>query len=218
MGKVLQDVKDIRALYTRAFLRCPILSRYSKCAHPFEVAKKDNKPVGEAALAIDPDAPLQGATLGQRIRAAYLRAGMNRSTFARALDVHYTSVFGWEKDENAPNTANLERIAEVTGRALEELLGRDSRVVREPGIAYPALAEFIALRTAQGKPLAPGRLNEISGYRWKSGKPTVQSYAFLDAALDSVLPPEVARAQAEVTNAATQRALARGGRPLQRKS
>mgnify|MGYP007071640206 CR=1 FL=1 len=88
----------------------------------------------------DPLAPLVGATLGQRIKSAYILAGFNRSTFRNALGVAYTTIIGWESGENHPTTENLLAIADVTGRTLGEITG-ETRVVR--GHARPEVNAFL---------------------------------------------------------------------------
>lgn len=169
-----------------------------------------------AALQIDVNAPLQGATMGQRIQAARLRAGLNKTQFGKLVDVSAPTIDAWEADKKEIRLSNLERVAEVTGFSVEELRGAEARVVRDDETPA-ALLEFAEQRKAQGRPISDERLATLSGYRWKGGAPTAQTFAFFDAALDSMLPEDVARAQAEKTASATASALARGARPLVKK-
>ena len=54
----------------------------------------------------------RGDSLGQRIRQAYVDAGLNRSQFQRALGVAYSTVLMWERDRTQPNADNLRLISE----------------------------------------------------------------------------------------------------------
>lgn len=75
---------------------------------------------------------LEGRTVGERIRSAYILAGYNRSSFARRIDVHNTTIFSWEKGQKQISDANLEAVASATGYSENELRGR------EPSAAPPA--------------------------------------------------------------------------------
>lgn len=69
----------------------------------------------------DRTAPLQGSTVGERIKAAYLRAGLKRAAFARMVDVSYPTVENWEHGRTKPQADNLQRIADVTGFSASEI-------------------------------------------------------------------------------------------------
>lgn len=81
------------------------------------------------------------ATLGARIRAAYLGRGLNRSEFQRALGVAYTTILHWERDEVKPQHDHLEAIAAVTGVPVEQLVGAPGR---DPSATRKAVEAFLA--------------------------------------------------------------------------
>lgn len=48
---------------------------------------------------------------------------MNRAQFQRAIGVAYSTVVNWERGVTRPNAHHLERIAQVTGVPLGEIMG-----------------------------------------------------------------------------------------------
>lgn len=66
-------------------------------------------------------------TMGDRIRKAYLDAGMNRAEFARRLGVQYHQVAGWEEGRQ-PKPDRLNQIAEVLGKSMEWLMRGEERL------------------------------------------------------------------------------------------
>lgn len=70
-------------------------------------------------------------TLGARIRAARLQAGMTQAALARAIGTTERNIVRWETSKNQPRTQSLVAIARATGVDLEELLPSDDD--EEPG-------------------------------------------------------------------------------------
>lgn len=64
-------------------------------------------------------------TIGDRIVAAYTAAGLNRNQFTKALGTTYSNVMRWEKNETKPGTEYAQKIAEICGRSVGWLLGRE---------------------------------------------------------------------------------------------
>jgi transcriptional regulator with XRE-family HTH domain len=80
-------------------------------------------------------------TVGQRIRAAYLAKGLNRSKLQRAIGAAYTTILAWERDEAVPGTEYLNALSVVLGVSPSWILGEESPVT-EP--QYKAWALFLA--------------------------------------------------------------------------
>lgn len=82
---------------------------------------------------------------GGPIRAAYVRAGMNRSQFQRAIGVAYSTILNWERGRTRPNAHHLQLISQVTGTPVSRLLGTVERTAEpaEPP-SYPSLGQFLA--------------------------------------------------------------------------
>lgn len=133
-------------------------------------------------------AKLEGDTLGQRIVSAYERARMNRSDLSRAIDVHYTTIIGWEKNHKTPKYENLKKIAKATGVTLGALEGIEDLPDAKPVTAGgDALEEFLAGpigRTAT--PRERQWLQEMDNY---DGRATVATYQVTLVGLRSTLAP-----------------------------
>lgn len=159
----------------------------------------------------DAGAPLTGATVGDRIRNAYMRAGLNRSQLQRAMDVSYTTIIAWEKNTKDIRGSNLQRLSDVTGFSVDAILGR-SQVEQPP--AYPALEEF--LRSKKGAPYTDDELARLRAYRSSTGVPTTTTFYQYLAAIRSEdpFPEETARVNAEALESAKRRGL----KPLGRKN
>ena len=72
------------------------------------------------------------STTGEKLKAVRLQKGWSQARVAKALDEKYTtSVSRWETGRARPNTRQLERLSEVFGCELKELMGSD-------GAANPA--------------------------------------------------------------------------------
>lgn len=108
--------------------------------------------------------------LGDRIRAAYQGAGLNRSQFVRALGVAYSTVLHWEHGRTRPNTDNLRRISEITGLPMSALLG--SEKTEQP--SREALVRFLG--TTLGRSCTGGERTFLSGLDFGGTEPTLESY------------------------------------------
>lgn len=125
-----------------------------------------------------------GSTLGQRIRAAYIGAGLNRSQFSRMMDVHYTTVISWEKDKTRPRADSLRMIAEITNTPVAALLdGQPTRAA-----STPALAAF--LKTPQGRSVSDDELRMLQSMRAYGGRFTELTYQTMLMAIRQSMEPE----------------------------
>lgn len=57
----------------------------------------------------------------RRLWAAYLRAGFNRASFARAIDMAYHTVDAWDRGAATPDLHHFARAAHVVGYTMDEL-------------------------------------------------------------------------------------------------
>jgi transcriptional regulator with XRE-family HTH domain len=144
-------------------------------------------------------------TIGQRIRAAYLRRGYNRSTFARAIDVHYTNVSAWETGKQRPSATNARLISNILDVPEAELYGYTEAVPD-----YPAFHEWMA--SPESREATPEQVAALQRQRWPH-KPTVLTYHYMFQALRAQLPPDKAAKAAETTQAARSEAVRVGGAP-----
>jgi transcriptional regulator with XRE-family HTH domain len=134
-----------------------ILRLMNAALHDLAVAKGDEP---------DRSAPLQGATIGQRIKAAYLRAGLKRAKFARLCDVSYQTVINWENGSSEPKLENLMRVAEVTGFPVEQFTTAPS-----PGGMPAALRRALEIYKRAGD-LTPSQIARIAALDFRGGPPT----------------------------------------------
>ena len=96
-----------------------------------------------------PEPTLQTArTVGERIRAAYLAKGMNRSQLQRALGVAYTTLRAWERDESSPSFENLNALSALLEISVSELAGEERP--RRPEPTTEAWLAFLETRAGQG--------------------------------------------------------------------
>lgn len=114
---------------------------------------------------------LVGGTVGERIRGAYMRAGMNRSQFARLLDVAYTTVNDWEKKDRTPQANTLERIAEILHVSIDELMGTTDQAPHTQAV----LSEFLASPQAEG--ISDGERRTLESMRFYDMSPDLAMYA-----------------------------------------
>ncbi len=112
--------------------------------------------------------------LGDRIRAAYEAAGLNRSQFVRALGVAYSTVLHWEKGRTRPNADNLRRISEVTGLAGASLLRTEALAPGKAPAARSALMRFLA--TPMGRACSGEERTFLSNLDFAPAQPTLESY------------------------------------------
>lgn len=110
---------------------------------------------------------------GGPIRAAYRRAGMNRSQFQRAIGVAYSTILNWERGRTRPNADHLEVISKVTGVPAHELLGGE-RVTIGAAPRYPALDDFMS--TTAGRSMSPNERRTVENIVFHELVPTVATY------------------------------------------
>jgi len=118
------------------------------------------------------------STVGQRIRAAYLHRGLNRSQLQRALGVAYTTILSWERDEAVPNTENLNGLSVLLGVTTSWILGEPEggAVVTEP--QYRAWGLF--LQSAEGKGMSQEERETLGSMRFADKiEPTPELYRAL---------------------------------------
>lgn len=112
---------------------------------------------------------------GGPIRAAYVRAGMNRSQFQRAIGVAYSTILNWERGRTRPNAHHLQLISQVTGTPVSRLLGsveRTSEPTEPP--SYPALGQFLA--SALGSRLTDSERRTLEGMVFHGIVPSVATF------------------------------------------
>ena len=63
--------------------------------------------------------------LGERIANARIRLGLSRQDLAKLMDVSYSLVSKWERNERTPSTEDLPRLARVLKVSVEYLLSTD---------------------------------------------------------------------------------------------
>ncbi|NCQ60120.1 MAG: helix-turn-helix transcriptional regulator [Myxococcales bacterium] len=128
----------------------------------------------------------RGDSLGQRIRQAYVDAGLNRSQFQRALGVAYSTVLMWERDRTQPNADNLRLISEITGKPVDVLLAPSSQKPSQldGGRRYAdVLTRFLA--SAAGRSATEHERHTLESILFHHMKPTPQALAMMLAALRS---------------------------------
>lgn len=104
-------------------------------------------------------------SVGGRIKAAYVEAGMNRSQFARQLEVAYTTVYNWELGKKSPRSKSLQAIEALTGVSVSALLGKPDMPVGPD--AWPAFAT-----SPQGTSLTPEERGILLSIDWHTVIPT----------------------------------------------
>ncbi len=118
-------------------------------------------------------------TVGERIRAAYLAKGMNRSQFQRAIGAAYTTVLAWERDESAISSEYLRAASVVTGVPTSILLGEDELMTESQ---YAAWGRF--LETAEGKSMNRAERVALGSMRFEADdEPSLERYRALLVAL-----------------------------------
>lgn len=148
-------------------------------------------------------------TIGRRIRSVYLRKGYNRNTFAKALDVHYTTLDAWERGTQIPRRENVALAAELLGVPEAELYG-----YVEPMPEYAAYKEWAA--SPEGQFAKPEIKTYMAMQRWPK-EPTALTYHYMFHALLAQVSPENAARAAETTEQARENGIAAGGKPRTKK-
>lgn len=124
-------------------------------------------------------------TPGERIRAAYLAKGFNRSKFQRALGVAYTTILAWERDESLPQPENLRALSVVLGLPQSVLLGEDEPMTES---TYREWGAF--LETPEGKSMVRSERIALGSIRFDDSDPaSVERYKALLVALRGSRPP-----------------------------
>ena len=111
-------------------------------------------------------------TLGERIKAARERAGLNVSELQRRMGVAYTTVFKWEKNRSVPNRPHLDKLSVILGVPPSVLLQRENVVVTEP--QYEAWRQF--LETKQGRGMTDDERRTLGSMHIFGFEPTVETY------------------------------------------
>lgn len=102
-------------------------------------------------------------TMGQRIVAARLAKGWNRSQLVRALGVAQTTVIAWEQDRvSSMDFENLEALSVVLGVPASWLRGEDQSVT-EP--QFEAWREF--LQTSAGKSMNKAERQTLASVKFQ---------------------------------------------------
>lgn len=91
-------------------------------------------------------------TLGDRIVAAYTRAGLNRNQFAKALGAQYGNVIKWENNKGKPDADSFAKIAEVTGVSLDWLIRGEKAPVEVRVVERDLPASFAVWREQMAPP------------------------------------------------------------------
>ena len=66
-------------------------------------------------------------SLGSNIASARNRRGLTQEKLAEKVGVSFQAVSTWERDENLPDTAHLQKIAEALDTSLDALFGKEKR-------------------------------------------------------------------------------------------
>lgn len=114
----------------------------------------------------DPNAPLRGATLADRIKNARLRAGLKKAVLAAACEVAWQTVNNWEKGMSVPTLENFAAIAQATGFSISQIQG-DADVHELAPALQRALATY-----ARADELTPQQIQQIAGLKFTGGPPT----------------------------------------------
>jgi len=136
----------------------------------------------------------RGDSLGQRIRRAYVDAGLNRSQFQRALGVAYSTVLMWERDRTRPNADNLRLIGEITGKPVDGLLLSSTlRAAKlDGGRRYPdVMRQFLA---KPGRKVTDAEKRTLESVVFHHMRPTPEA---LEAMLQALRCCEEVRAQSK---------------------
>jgi transcriptional regulator with XRE-family HTH domain len=85
-------------------------------------------------------------TLGETIQLLRKRRGLTKQELARRIEVHQTIIGRWESGQTQPRTKALERMAEIFGLTVEQLLAGDyvgvSNVIQDAD--DPELVDMLA--------------------------------------------------------------------------
>lgn len=144
------------------------------------VGQKSDRAILTAKLA---DASVRGASIGDRIRSARERAGLNKSELAAQAGVTYRMVHAWETGEKDPSAESLRRMSGVLAVSIEELLG----VAEGQDPPFAAWTEFV--KTPQGQSMTTEERRMLQSIAWPAGQqPTVAAYMVALSAARATVP------------------------------
>lgn len=125
-------------------------------------------------------------TIGQRIKAARLSAGMTQQELADKLGISFVGVSQWENDKRNPKRETLDKIAKVLGvrrRDLEDSSNwseYDKGVDTENLAAQVPLAELVQARYGKEAVEILAHYDEINPQEWARLSKLIEEYARLD--------------------------------------
>lgn len=137
--------------------------------------KEKSAPVGTRVV---------GTTIGQRIRSGYISAGLNRSRFAKLVDVHYTTVIGWENGRMKPSRDNLRLIADVLEVTTGELEGNESSNLARHR-RYASFRKFEKSQIAES--LSEAQMRTLTSMVFYGMEPTMNTYVAMALGLQSAV-------------------------------
>jgi transcriptional regulator with XRE-family HTH domain len=124
---------------------------------------------------------VDGPTLGARIRTRREERGLSLSALAEQSGVSkgYCSQLENGGATN-PSVDTLSRIADALGVALPDLLGEPRQAEHDPARLPRGLAEFLAERENDGRPLPPEDVEMLRGIFYRGRQPrSGNDWAFL---------------------------------------
>lgn len=125
-------------------------------------------------------------TIGQRIKAARLSAGLTQQELADKLAISFVGVSQWENDKRNPKRETLEKIAQVLGVSRMELEGgkaweeHDKIVNAEVIAAQVPIAELVAKKYGKEAVEVLAHCQDISPEEWETLSKLVADYVRLD--------------------------------------
>lgn len=155
--------------------------------------------------------------IAKRVRKRREELGFTQEDVARAIGVLGQAVWRWEnpKKKTVPQGANLTALAKVLQVTERWIMEGEEESRVEDAFAYEEeLRSWLA--TQEGKTVKPDELAELRRYRGKV-RPTPLTWHFLLQAARAGVPAQIAQAEEEETSKALSEALARGGKPLERR-
>jgi transcriptional regulator with XRE-family HTH domain len=121
---------------------------------------------------------LPGHTIGERINAALLRAGVSQAELARRIGKSAPNVNRWARGSKEPEPGSLVLIAGALGVTVDELLG----VAEGQEPPFAAWREFLA--TPEGASITAAESRALRTIAWQPGhEPTVAGYLMMLAGL-----------------------------------
>lgn len=109
---------------------------------------------------------------GQRVRAAYLAAGMNRRQFSVKTGLDYATIMKWE-DGAEPDLKSLRRTAEATGKSVSYFLGEETTLDRDDEQGIAVVEAFLKELEKDERPAAPADARTLRALRGRLGGTTI---------------------------------------------